>query len=995
MQRTSASWLLDGHGDDDRIAALLRDDPNFDDVDAADLALTTSFMRAIALFDHALVSGQAESANRAREQLVGAAEAARALNAVSHWWTATLASHLLDDLWRLSLHQQIPILPAGDPDESHWNQLRRRYIQRLRSDERAAIELWPSQLSAASRAVDASDDLVVSLPTSAGKTRIAELCILRALAAKQRVVYVTPLRALSAQVQRDLSRTFSPLGFFVSSLYGATPLEQADTEALRAEQVVVSTPEKLDFALRNDPSLLVDVGLVVLDEGHMLGPNEREVRYEALVQRLLRRADSSNRRIVCLSALFPAPSEMKDLVAWIRQDQSGDPIHSGWRPTRQRFGTIQWISDSARLDVKIENESPYVPRFIEARAPTPRSRRRNSFPANKNELTLATAWRFVEQGKDVLLYCSLRASVETLGKLVLQCVRQGLLNPLREIGPRTRNAIATGTEWLGKNHPAVACLRHGVALHHGGLPRPFLSEVEGALSARECPLAIASPTLAQGVNLSASVLLVPSIWRNRSIIPATEFANVAGRAGRAFVDLEGLILHVVHERNGRERQRRLKAWESLVAAARAPRVRSGLLVLAEAIYERIRRSKGLGFDEVVDYLNGHSKAWDFEPTQIEDITQAEWERDIASLDSSILALVESDTPPDDIDIALDSMLEGSLFSRQLAEKAEAVQECLRRFVALRARHIWSLTSSAQRRGYHLAGVGLRAGQFLDTHLSKLVKLLIDAEDAVVNGDGPAAATHVVGFAAIVFQTEPFRFSGTMPSKWRDALSDWIKGGPTARVLILCGKSGVLFFQDAITYRLPWAMEAVRVHAVASGHIGAEALKGLTAMAVEAGSAKPSVVLLIRSGLDSREAALAAVASTGASFKDRAYMLSWLRSDVVKRLSLDEDWPTADSHHAWLRFLGGEGGDGDRGRWRAETLRCRVAWDGPPPPPGTSLVVEPEGTIHSGGVFTPDYVRLGTLKLPLKMPRTFIGAVRACEDPGHIEIEVFAPRASVS
>jgi len=72
---------------------------------------------------------------------------------------------------------------------------------------------------------------------------------------------------------------------------------------------VIATPEKLDFALRSDPSLIDDVGLIVLDEGHMIGPSEREIRYETLVQRLLRRADAAERRIVCLSAVLPSGDE--------------------------------------------------------------------------------------------------------------------------------------------------------------------------------------------------------------------------------------------------------------------------------------------------------------------------------------------------------------------------------------------------------------------------------------------------------------------------------------------------------------------------------------------------------------------------------------------------------------------------------------------------------------------------------------------------------------
>ncbi len=158
---------------------------------------------------------------------------------------------------------------------------------------RSEIDLWPSQLHVVDRIFQDGRDLVVALPTSAGKTRIAELSILACLAQDRRTVYVTPLRALSAQTEQILARTFSPLGIRVSSLYGSMGVSDVDEDTLRSSEIVVATPEKLDFALRSDPSLLDDVGLVVLDEGHMIGASEREVRYEAQIQRLLRRADAS------------------------------------------------------------------------------------------------------------------------------------------------------------------------------------------------------------------------------------------------------------------------------------------------------------------------------------------------------------------------------------------------------------------------------------------------------------------------------------------------------------------------------------------------------------------------------------------------------------------------------------------------------------------------------------------------------------------------------
>ena len=113
---------------------------------------------------------------------------------------------------------------------------------------------------------------------------------------------------------------------------------------------------------------------------------------------------------------FPRPDEMADLVAWIRRDEPGGPVHATWRPTRQRFGVLRWMSTDARLDIRMGAENPYVPRFVEAVLPPVGGRRQKLFPKDKNELVLATAWRFMGQKKDVLVYCSLRRSVETLGQ---------------------------------------------------------------------------------------------------------------------------------------------------------------------------------------------------------------------------------------------------------------------------------------------------------------------------------------------------------------------------------------------------------------------------------------------------------------------------------------------------------------------------------------------------------------------------------------------------
>jgi hypothetical protein len=265
-------WLTDeAHGDAQVSAALSGDGADSDEVLAT--ILNTTICRALAFFEFALETGESEPLEAARALLaIGVSLADNAEN-VPLWWISNLCRHLIDDLWTHSLHQNLPVEPPEGAAE-RYAELRQLFIGSLFARKSSEVELWPSQREAARRSTDMTDDLVVALPTSAGKTRVAEIAALMTLSAARRVLIVTPLRALSAQTERSFRKTFAPLGFSVSSLYGASGLSSGDEDALRSREIVISTPEKLDFALRSDPNLIDDVGLIVLDEGHMIGPSE-------------------------------------------------------------------------------------------------------------------------------------------------------------------------------------------------------------------------------------------------------------------------------------------------------------------------------------------------------------------------------------------------------------------------------------------------------------------------------------------------------------------------------------------------------------------------------------------------------------------------------------------------------------------------------------------------------------------------------------------------
>src|SRR5690606_9377073 len=160
----------------------------------------------------------------------------------------------------------------------------------------------------------------------------------------------------------------------------------------------------------------------------------------------------------------------------------------------------------ARLSIIVGDEEPFVPRFLEPFVP-PIGRRTTPFPKDPQELTLATAWRLVDDGQTVLIFCPLKSSVNAFAKVIVDLHARGALGSVFEGDPGDlASAITIGEEWFGRDHPILACLRLGVAIHHGSLPATYRREVERLLQRGALKVTVSSPTLAQGLNLSASAL---------------------------------------------------------------------------------------------------------------------------------------------------------------------------------------------------------------------------------------------------------------------------------------------------------------------------------------------------------------------------------------------------------------------------------------------------------------------------------------------------------
>lgn len=936
--------------------------------------LTGQFCRALSLFTTALSSGDRGTLGSAEEMLASCLSVAEELGLLQLWWIVRLTTEFLDDLWGASLHNLLPLdVPGSDHEE--WEKIRRQYIDNLVNRQRSEAEFWPSQIAALNLVVGSEENAVIALPTGAGKTRIAELAILKTLSRKRRVIYVTPLRALSAQVERGLREAFRGAKVAVSAVYSAIGAQAADIISMREADVVVMTPEKLQFAIRLDPSILDDVGLIVLDEGHMIGLSQREVRYEILVQKLLRRVDANDRRLICLSAALPSGDDLVDFTTWLT-GSADRAVDIQWRPTQLRFGDVIWRTDRGWLTFYSAERADgyFAPTFIEQRqVPTPAGQRMRPFPRTRQELIVSVAARYASDGQSVLVYCPQRNSVESLTNEAAVAVEQGGVSFPRRESPAMLRAVRVAREWLGGDHVAVKGLIVGVGMHHGDLPLPVREAMEGLFKGGDIKVLISSPTLAQGLNITVSAVIFSSVYRYKKEIPVGEFLNVCGRAGRPYAAAEGHVLYCGYPQpTARDMNRSLTAWRRLVRQVGSRKLRSGIFELVAGLLREMQLRQIADFEQLEEYIVNLRAGTDDQRDRADEI-----EASTDTLDESILALVGSeDIGADDLAVALDTVLQSSLWSLELAREAEAQAELYSEFLVRRAERVWFLSTPEQRQRFYLTGLNLKDGLTLDELLPQLAVTYAAVEAACGQGDSEALVAAAVELLGALFTVRCFRGDSELPANWEHLLSRWLLGMPLVDGALV--DLGTLeFLQGTCGFNAVWGIEAVRaVVARIEGMEPTEYPASQLSTLIEYGVPSVSAALLLKAGLESRLAA-SAVAHLLPVANSIWDLLTWL--DMVPTNYFDDvQWPSADTRIAWQDFIGNH-----RGRYDgAFGGVIDVEWFEDAPANGTTVDVYATSLFAELRVYASDAERpIG--RVLLDEAATSVAAFRAVLEDGRL------------
>ncbi|MBZ5720722.1 MAG: DEAD/DEAH box helicase [Acidobacteriia bacterium] len=196
------------------------------------------------------------------------------------------------------------------------------------------IELNPAQREIVERGLLTSGfSCVLQMPTGAGKTWLAEQAILATLRNGQRAVYITPLRALANELVEKWRQTFEE--FEVGVFTGEYGQRQAYPVPFSRARLLVMTPERLDACTRHWRShwgWLPDVGLLVVDELHLLGEARRGPRLEGAILRVRRL--NPFLQILGLSATLGNRSELADWLAGVHYESDWRAIPVSWRCVR-------------------------------------------------------------------------------------------------------------------------------------------------------------------------------------------------------------------------------------------------------------------------------------------------------------------------------------------------------------------------------------------------------------------------------------------------------------------------------------------------------------------------------------------------------------------------------------------------------------------------------------------------------------------------------------
>lgn len=399
--------------------------------------------------------------------------------------------------------------------------------------------------------LERNESVLVSAHTSAGKTAVAEYSIAMAFRDKQRVIYTSPLKALSNQKYRELSQEFSDVG-----------LMTGDVTLSPNASCLVMTTEILRGMLYRGSEVLKEVAWVIFDEIHYMKDRERGVVWEESIIFL-----PTAIKMVFLSATMSNATEFAEWICNLHK-QPCHVVYTDFRPTPLQHYVFP-IGGSGLYLVVDENEQFREDNFVKLQ---------DSFTKQKQgvgskSVNSKTSGRIAKGGN-----ASGGSDIFKIVKMIMErkfqpviifsfsrreCEQHAMSMSKLDFNTKEekdvveqvfRNAVLCLNE-EDRNLPAIELmlplLQRGIAVHHSGL-LPIIKELVELLFQEGLVKALfATETFAMGLNMPAKTVVFTAVkkWDGDShrFIGSGEYIQMSGRAGRRGKDDRGICIIMIDE----------------------------------------------------------------------------------------------------------------------------------------------------------------------------------------------------------------------------------------------------------------------------------------------------------------------------------------------------------------------------------------------------------------------------------------------------------------
>ncbi|KAI1139571.1 antiviral helicase [Hypoxylon sp. FL0543] len=421
---------------------------------------------------------------------------------------------------------------------------------------------WPFTLDPFQRlsisSIERDESVLVSAHTSAGKTVVAEYAIAHCLKQNQRVIYTSPIKALSNQKYREFNEAFGDVG-----------LMTGDVTINPTASCLVMTTEILRSMLYRGSEIMREVAWVVFDEIHYMRDKMRGVVWEETIILLPDKV-----RYVFLSATIPNAFQFAEWIAKIHR-QACHVVYTDFRPTPlQNYffpaggtgiflvvdekGVFREHNFNKTMQLIEERKAQTEANEIESRQKG-KGKHKKNFKGGNNDSQQADIQKIVKMIMNknfnpVIVFNFSKRECEFMALATSKFAfnDEGEKGMVRKVFMSAIESLSEEDRELPQIQNILPLLEKGIGVHHSGL-LPILKEtIEILFQEGLIKVLFATETFSIGLNMPAKTVVFTKVTKfdGNSVRPLTpsEYIQMSGRAGRRGLDERGIVIMMIDDK---------------------------------------------------------------------------------------------------------------------------------------------------------------------------------------------------------------------------------------------------------------------------------------------------------------------------------------------------------------------------------------------------------------------------------------------------------------